>query len=182
MRNQPKRADLGCIFNMLPDAGANIIIAHGHDADHQLLFAFKMRREPTEIDQLARLFAGEHLRPHRHMLCQYLVDPPLQFGGLGVFQRTRKMIVTFGLVRIQMLTERTPAPEHAHHRLVQHMFRRMHERIIFLAHRNSFSSKVLETAPPYPIPSPETIRTHIPRRLKSGGVPRMLDSPTSGRS
>lgn len=49
---------------MLPDAGANIIIAHGHDADHQLLFAFKMRREPTEIDQLARqeLYSGKRCR------------------------------------------------------------------------------------------------------------------------
>jgi hypothetical protein len=27
------------------------------------------------------------------MLCQYLVDPPLKFGGLGVFQRTRKRLL-----------------------------------------------------------------------------------------
>lgn len=165
---------------MLPDAGANIIITHGHDADHQLLFTLKVGRQPAEIDQLARLFAGQHLRFHRQMTCEDLIDPPLQLGGLGILQRTGEMIIAFGLVRIQMRTERTPAPEHAHHRLVQHMLRRMHKRIVFLAHRNSFSSKVLETVPPYPIPPPETIRTRtrppsleIPQCSPYAGTPNI---------
>ena len=92
MRNQPKCADLGCIFNMLPDAGSKyqnrprVAIRTISSSSPSRCAA-----SPTEIDQLARLFAGEHLRPHRRMLCRALVHPPLQFGGLGVFQRTRKM-------------------------------------------------------------------------------------------
>ena len=114
--------DFGRVLDVRPDAGTSVVIADADDAERLA----GVGGELAQIDNGGRLVARHELNSYGQVAVDDLVHAPLYLLhhlGRGLF---RQLIVALALFPFDMRILRARATEHADHRLVQNMFRRMH--------------------------------------------------------
>ena len=98
---QDKCAYFPCIFDMIADAGANIILTNTHKA-HRFTSSGGSVRKFAQIHQCGSFGNGRHLACHRKMLRENRVHGGGKRLRFGFCQIAIKKIVALGFFGIQM--------------------------------------------------------------------------------
>ena len=103
--------------------------------DDFVTYKFSFLDHGKEVNDIGRLLPRHKFNRHIKMPADDLVHRRLQLRHLLIRRAAGELVVTLGLLPLDVRIPGPRTPEHLHHRSIQNMLGRMHRRILFLIMR-----------------------------------------------